>query len=110
MAAISVMFKPHFFFVGPTGSGKSTVCQYIISKISDSPYFIKTKFVKCKENYGKSLTTLSKLFSKIFLKLKYYEPAILVLEDLQFLCGKSLINETQIYFNRYNGIIIFVVI
>lgn len=51
------------------------------------------------------MESLLKIFGQVFQNMVYYQPSILVLDDLHIICGKSeLASEVQtqesLYFNR----------
>ncbi|KAK9736274.1 AAA+ lid domain [Popillia japonica] len=80
----------HVLVVGKHGTGKSTIVKYFAEKLATAPYYVHVETVKCKNIKGKSLDSLYKLFTNTFLKAIYYQPTVLIVDDIHMVCEKVL--------------------
>ncbi|KAI4464803.1 aaa-family atpase [Holotrichia oblita] len=80
----------HVLVVGKHGTGKTTIVKYFAEKLSMAPYYVHVETVKCKNIKGKSLDSLYKLFTNTFLKVIYYQPSVLIIDDIHMVCEKVL--------------------
>ncbi|CAH0557658.1 unnamed protein product [Brassicogethes aeneus] len=93
---------------GKSGTGKTTLTKILKEKLSQSPYYMYTETINCKNIKGKTIDSLLKVFSKSFADLVLHQPSILILDDLHVLC-ESVPGEEMapnaIYFNRISEIL-----
>ncbi|GJQ66945.1 hypothetical protein Trydic_g7959 [Trypoxylus dichotomus] len=78
----------HILILGKCGAGKTTVATHFAEKISSKPYYIHVEIIKCKSIKGKSVESLYKLFTNTFLKLVYYQPSVLIIDDIHAICER----------------------
>lgn len=62
--------------------------------------------VSCKKYKGKSVESLHKIFAQDFQNMIYYQPSVLVLDDLHIICGrteagKEVQTAESLYFDRF---------
>lgn len=93
------------YFLGKSGSGKSTLSKIVCQNLMKGPSYTHIVYKSCKQLKGKSVENLLKLFIQEFENLVYYQPSILVLDDLHIICGKSessseVQTQESLYFNR----------
>uniref|UniRef100_A0A1Y1N724 Peroxisomal ATPase PEX1 n=1 Tax=Photinus pyralis TaxID=7054 RepID=A0A1Y1N724_PHOPY len=78
----------NLLLIGKVGSGKTVLVKVLIEKLALSPLYIHSEVISCKAVKGKSLDSLGKVFANAILNCIYYQPSVLVLEDLHVLCEK----------------------
>ncbi|KAF5273559.1 hypothetical protein FQR65_LT04557 [Abscondita terminalis] len=102
--ASSTFETENYLLVGKSGSGKSKLSKIITEKLSEAPFRIHHETVCCKSIKGKSIDSLSKIFSSKLSTLIYYQPSVLVLDDIHSLCEKVVPGEAptaeSLQFNR----------
>lgn len=88
---------------GKSGTGKSTLTDVIEADLSQQ--YIYVQRINCKSIKGKSFESLQKLLLPLLTKLIYFQPSVLIIDDIHVLCEKvSDVDEpTQesLYFNKY---------
>ncbi|CAG2064502.1 unnamed protein product, partial [Timema podura] len=91
------------FLTGKAGSGKSTLANEVCKFLSKSPYFVYVHQVHCKHLKGKNVETLMKLFTQALSQCVYYQPAVIVLDDLDALlpiCEGDEVSPDELYHSR----------
>lgn len=83
-------------FSGNNGAGKTTIAKYFAEKVASKPYYIHVETIHCKNIKGKSLDSLHKLFTNTFLKLIYYQPSLLILDDIHVICENVLEEDVNV--------------
>lgn len=73
--------------LGKRGMGKTTLTKIISEKLLNQ-FYITTERISCKSVKGKSLDSLHKLLSPVIAKLIYLQPSLLIVEDVDVICGK----------------------
>ncbi|XP_050307066.1 peroxisome biogenesis factor 1 [Anthonomus grandis grandis] len=87
---------------GNSGTGKSSVLTHIGEILKCHPYFVNSEKISCKKIKGKTVDSLHKLFTEIFVKLILTQPSVLILDDLHVLCERNDGEESPntVYVNR----------
>ncbi|XP_069678214.1 peroxisomal ATPase PEX1 isoform X2 [Periplaneta americana] len=83
----SYMTSNNILITGKAGSGKTTLAEAICRELSKPPHFVHWFVVQCKNLKGKKVETLQKLMFQWLSECMYYQPAILVLDDLDSIAG-----------------------
>ncbi|XP_022913613.2 peroxisomal ATPase PEX1 isoform X1 [Onthophagus taurus] len=99
----------NILITGKPGCGKSTLAQEFSKKISTSPIYIHVETISCKEIKGKTVDSLHKFFEGKFMKLVYYQPSLLILDDLHVICENVIDGaeptQQSLLFNRTSEIL-----
>ncbi|KAF2894156.1 hypothetical protein ILUMI_12010 [Ignelater luminosus] len=89
---------------GKSGTGKSTLINILKETLNSCPFYIYTEVVMCKNVKGKSLDSLHKILSSKIINLIYYQPSVLILDDLHVICEKTNVGDAltpeSLHFNR----------
>ncbi|KRT83638.1 AAA protein [Oryctes borbonicus] len=80
----------HVLILGKYGTGKTCIVKHFAEKISSKPHYIHMEIIQCRNIKGKSIDSLHKLFINIFLKLVYYQPSVLIIDDIHVICENIL--------------------
>lgn len=90
---------------GKTGTGKTTLTKLFASRVGTSPFHVHTEIISCKNIKGKTIESLTKIFGSTFAYLIYYQPSLLILDDLDVLCERVVDGDAptqeNLHFNRY---------
>ncbi|KAJ9590978.1 hypothetical protein L9F63_015984, partial [Diploptera punctata] len=73
--------------LGSAGSGKTSLVRAICRHLRQPPHYIHSTYVQCKQLKGKSVETLHKMVTQWLNECIYYQPAVLVLDDLASIAG-----------------------
>lgn len=89
---------------GKTGSGKTSLTIKISEVLKAAPSHYYVENVACRKLKGKNIESMLKTLNSMFLRLIYYQPSILILDDLHVICEKVIEGEqpTQenLHFNK----------
>lgn len=89
---------------GKQGTGKSKLVAKIAKDLSEKPSRIHVEIVNCKKLKNKSIESLLKAMTSTFQKLIYYQPSLLILDDLQVICERVVEGEAptqeNLHFNK----------
>lgn len=88
---------------GKPGTGKSTIADAIEAHFSQQ--YIHVERINCKSIKGKSLESLHKLLLPLLTKLIYFQPSVLIIDDIHVICEKvrdvDVPTQENLYFNKY---------
>ncbi|MCL4135834.1 UNVERIFIED_CONTAM: hypothetical protein GTU68_054169, partial [Idotea baltica] len=85
---------PQFIMLqGSKGSGKTTVMENVVRKLSASPYFIHCEVIHLKLLKGKRVDSVKKELLTSIRKALDYQPSLIVLDDLDFLAPSEIQEE-----------------
>lgn len=92
-------------FPGKVGAGKSSLIKIIQEKLNSPTYRIHTESVSCERLKGKTPDSLYSKLSTLFSNCMYYQPSVLILDNLQAICEKVVDDETHAqdaeHYNRF---------
>lgn len=90
--------------LGKSGTGKSTLSNEILRILSEPPYYVYTHVINGKSMKGKSIESLHKLLCSVFLELVFFQPSVLLFDDLHVLCenvnANDVLTPESILFNK----------
>lgn len=72
---------------GPKGSGKTTLAKALCKKMMELPNLAFTTIIDCKPLRGKKVETIQKMLELLFDEAAWRQPSLIVLDDLDHLCG-----------------------
>ncbi|KAG8293655.1 Peroxisome biosynthesis protein pex1 [Homalodisca vitripennis] len=81
------MMLDNILITGKQGSGKTRLAEAIYTAVSASPHYVYVSVVDCKSLKGKKPESMGKIVAEQLAECVYYQPAVLVLEDLDCIAG-----------------------
>ncbi|XP_025833897.1 peroxisome biogenesis protein 1-like isoform X3 [Agrilus planipennis] len=93
---------------GKSGSGKTTLLNLIKNKLSDSPFRLHFEIVNCGTLKGKTLDSLSRMLYCNIVRAIYFQPSVILLDDLNAICGKverEIQTQESVVVNRSSEIV-----
>lgn len=85
----------HLLIEGGVGSGKSTIVDLFATYLEKSHTYVYLKKLRCKTLKGKHIVKLEQLLNKAISECIYYQPAVLVLDDIDALVPISRSEDTH---------------
>ncbi|KAK5645874.1 hypothetical protein RI129_004338 [Pyrocoelia pectoralis] len=85
---LTLMGPENLLLIGKPGSGKTTLTKLLMEKVALFPFYIRSEVISCKAIKGKSLESLNKIFMNKIANMTYYQPSLLILDDIHILCEK----------------------
>uniref|UniRef100_T1IN76 Peroxisomal ATPase PEX1 n=1 Tax=Strigamia maritima TaxID=126957 RepID=T1IN76_STRMM len=74
---------------GNRGSGKTSVARAICGQLSQIPFWVFVNVINCKTQKGKRVESIYDEWKKALVEAKFRAPSILLLDDLDVICGFS---------------------
>ncbi|XP_055631247.1 peroxisomal ATPase PEX1 [Toxorhynchites rutilus septentrionalis] len=92
---------------GPTQSGKSTICQIIMGRLSEPPFHCFSTTFNCSKHKGRKPDSIQKDLRHVFYLCMFHSPAVVFMEDLDVLAHHAGEQNTQDseYHNKVSDVI-----
>ncbi|XP_023242484.1 peroxisome biogenesis factor 1-like isoform X1 [Centruroides sculpturatus] len=86
---------PVLLICGPRGTGKSSLAQNLIQKISKSPYYVYHHIISCRKLQGKRAEVIWKSWRKECNEIIHRQPSILLIDDFDIIAPAPLNPEQE---------------